>query len=282
MPVARTAAQIEASRRNGARSKGPVTPEGKARASGNALTHGLCAMRHLVLEDEVPDHLEELITRMTEETGAVGEIETRLARRLAIAFWKGERAERIEVALFDAAPKTRMNGYRPEEADPLTTVDLRRFNAVRGQQGQIGREISRCLKELRLLRREALAQDRGGTEACAVHQRNYTNELSPGTDEPDSAWEKEPEPAAPANDDAAAAWESPAPAPDDGVQNEPEEPAAPDGPPDELAAYRAGLQQAIRAEMDALVELDEAEPDTKWLDELTYALCRSRLRAARG
>ena len=43
----------------------------------------------------------------------LSEIEARLARRLAIAFWKGERAERIEVALFDAAPKPRrMNGYR--------------------------------------------------------------------------------------------------------------------------------------------------------------------------
>ena len=106
--------------------------------------------------------------------------------------------------------------------------------------------------------------------------------LAAGTDEPDSGWEKEPEPAAPANDDAAAAWESPAPAPDDGVRNEPDEPAAPDPPEDELAAYRAGLQQAIRAEMDALVELDEAEPDTTRLDELTYALCRTRLRAAAG
>ena len=70
-------------------------------------------MRHLVLEDEIPDHLEELIGRMIEETGAVGEIETRLARRLAIAFWKGERAERIEVALFDAAPKTRRTATAP-------------------------------------------------------------------------------------------------------------------------------------------------------------------------
>ena len=66
------------------------------------------------------------------------------------------------------------------------------------------------------------------------------------------------------------------------MRNEPDEPAAPDQPEDELAAYRAGLQQAIRAEMDALVELDEAEPDTTRLDELTYALCRTRLRAAAG
>ena len=90
----------------------------------------------------------------------MSEIEARLARRLAIAFWKGERAERIEVALFDAAPKLRppQAGFQWEEADPLTTFDLKRFNAVRGYQAQQGREISRCLKELRQLRKDALAE----------------------------------------------------------------------------------------------------------------------------
>jgi hypothetical protein len=94
-PRPRTPAQVEASRRNGARSRGPVTEEGKARSSRNALTHGLCAMHHLVLEDEVPDDLQALIANITAETRAAGEVEGRLARRLAIAFWKGERAERI-------------------------------------------------------------------------------------------------------------------------------------------------------------------------------------------
>ena len=94
----------------------------------------------------------------------MSEIEARIARRLAIAFWKGERAERIEVALFDAAPKLRppQAGYQWEQADPLTTFDLKRFNAVRGYQAQQGREISRCLKELR-----AAAQGR----ARGVHGR---------------------------------------------------------------------------------------------------------------
>ena len=98
--------------------------------------------------------------------------------------WKGERAERIEVALFDAAPKLRppQAGFQWEEADPLTTFDLKRFNAVRGYQAQQGREISRCLKELRLLRKDALADARTNPRACRENK-------------PES-------PPAPANDDA--------------------------------------------------------------------------------
>ena len=86
-------------------------------------------------------------------------------KRMAIAFWKSERAERIEVALFDAAPKLRppQAGFEWEVADPLTTFDLKRFNAVRGYQAQQGRELSRCLKELRLLRRDAARGMHGRT-----------------------------------------------------------------------------------------------------------------------
>jgi hypothetical protein len=223
MPAARSPAQIEASRRNGARSKGPVTPDGKERASRNALKHGLTALHHLVIEDEVPEALEALIATVAEETGATTEIEIRLARRFALALWKGERAEKIETALFDAAPKLRppQAGFRWEEADPLTTFDLRRFNAVRGYQAQQGREISRCLKELRLLRNDALA-------AC--------------TDEPEGASENEPKGhPAPANDDARRHLAPP----DRMPEKEPE--------PDPWDA----LPPPIRAELDRLLATDD-------------------------
>jgi hypothetical protein len=117
-PRPRTPAQIEASRRNGSRSHGPVTPEGKARASRNAVKYGLTAMTHLVIEGEDPAEIEALTFRMLVETGATSEIEARIARRLAIAFWKGERSERMEAVLLNAAPRsarlhTAISGRRP-------------------------------------------------------------------------------------------------------------------------------------------------------------------------
>jgi hypothetical protein len=124
-----------------------------------------------------------MTARLLSEVGPESEIEARLVRRMAVAFWKGERAERIEVALFAAAPKVRppAHGFQWEKADPLTTFDLKRFNAVRGYQAQQSRELSRCLKELRQLRKEALAE-------C--------------TDEPDATLPNEPGKPPTANDDA--------------------------------------------------------------------------------
>ena len=242
MPAARSPAQIAASRRNGARSKGPVTDEGKARSSRNALQHGLCAMQHLVLEDEVPDDLEALIAHLAAEVGAASEIEARLTRRLAIAFWKGERAERIEVALFDAAPKLRppTHGCEWEQADPLTTFDVRRFNAIRGQQAQLGREIRNCLAELRALRKEALA----GTGEPGERVEN----------EPGTELRNEPESAAPANDDAALPTDQP-------LRNEPDEPVPPP-----IAALRA----AIMAEHAA--RLADPDPDPTIMEGLVQRI----------
>lgn len=259
-PRPRTSAQIEASRRNGARSRAPVTPEGKARASRNAVKHGLTAMTHLVVAGEDPAELEALTFRMLVETGASSEIEARIARRLAIAFWKGERAERMEVALLAAAPKIRppAHGYQWEAADPLTTFDVRRFNAVRGAQAQIGREIKSCLQELRRLRDDPLPES---------------------TDEPDGAWENEPGRPSPANDDLAIEAEIPAAEVGVTARNEPEPPEALSDEPDTAAAVLAPLQQAIRAELDSLVASGEEEPDLTRLTQLTRELCLPQRRA---
>ena len=57
--------RINSSRANGARSRGPITPEGKERASANALRHGLLA-ECVVLENESNQCFDDLVTQHIE------------------------------------------------------------------------------------------------------------------------------------------------------------------------------------------------------------------------
>src|SRR5919108_210446 len=93
-------ARAEASRRNGARSKGPTTPEGKARSSRNALRHGLCAEQHVVVDGESPEAFAAFEAALIADLAPEGALQTLLAGRIARAAWRLERAERIEAELF--------------------------------------------------------------------------------------------------------------------------------------------------------------------------------------
>jgi hypothetical protein len=92
-------ARAEASRRNGARSRGPKTTEGKARSSQNALKHGFRAQKHVVLDDEDAAEFKALEAALIEELAPQGALQSVLARRLAAAAWRLCRADRIESEL---------------------------------------------------------------------------------------------------------------------------------------------------------------------------------------
>ncbi len=93
-------ARAAASRRNGAKSRGPKTPEGKARSARNALKHGLCARQTVVLGDEDLAAFEALEAALMAELAPQGALQAVLARRIVAATWRLERAERIEAELF--------------------------------------------------------------------------------------------------------------------------------------------------------------------------------------
>jgi hypothetical protein len=92
-------ARAEASRRNGAKSRGPRTPEGKTRSAQNALKHGLRAERYVVLPDEEWEEFAALETALKEELAPEGALQGFLAGRVARAAWRLMRAERLEVEL---------------------------------------------------------------------------------------------------------------------------------------------------------------------------------------
>jgi hypothetical protein len=197
----RTPAQIEAARRNGARSRGPTTPEGKARSSANALRHGPSSAAHTLLEGEDKAAYEELLTNLIAELELGTELEGQLVRRLAAALWKQARADRLEAKLFawTDTPKVFHAGkYLPVDAE--ANFDIARFLALERYQAQLGREVSRCLRELRLLRQEPLADvpnEPGPVPAADPAPEPASEPARPvGSAEPRNEPERGPSPAA--------------------------------------------------------------------------------------
>jgi hypothetical protein len=145
-------ARAEASRRNGARSRGPKTPEGKARSAQNALKHGLRAVKHVVLPDEDAAEFAELEAAMVKELAPVGMLQTVLAHRVAVAAWRLMRADRIETDLF---------AERRYGADAGTGLALirdgngtRSFETLLRYRGAAMAEFWRALRTLKALQAE--------------------------------------------------------------------------------------------------------------------------------
>jgi hypothetical protein len=90
----------QAARINGARSRGPVTPEGKARSSRNAIRHGLLA-KTVVLSNEDPDVFEDLYYSLIDSFDPVNEAETSMVEDLAASCWRARRALAMEKSILE-------------------------------------------------------------------------------------------------------------------------------------------------------------------------------------
>lgn len=97
-----TQARIAANRRNATRSTGPRTLAGKARASTNAVTHGLTARLDVMLPGEDPAACQEFGAGMLAELVPVGTVERFYAQRAAWLAWRLSRVPGIESAVLAA------------------------------------------------------------------------------------------------------------------------------------------------------------------------------------
>jgi hypothetical protein len=150
-----SSARAEASRRNGAKSRGPSTAEGKARAARNALKHGLRAERYVVLPEENAAEFRAHAAALIAELAPVGALQSVLAERVAVAAWRVARADRIEVELFEVsrAPHGGSGGLALVRDGNGT----RSFETLLRYRGAALAEFTRALRALKALQAEQAA-----------------------------------------------------------------------------------------------------------------------------
>ena len=101
----RSERQQKASRANGAKSRGPTTPEGKARSSCNSVVHGLLAST-IVLEEENRATFEQMQAEITTEFAPSTPFESTLVCVMLAARWRSFRILGMECAELDFAIRT--------------------------------------------------------------------------------------------------------------------------------------------------------------------------------
>ena len=149
-PKPRSPAQIEASRINGARSRGPVTAEGKKRSSMNALRHGCATGNFVLLACEDQAAFQKLARQFEAGLGAIGEAERPLVGRMLRAEWRSRRIERIETLFFERAieavdgPDGDGRDADGKEIDPLAFLDSPRLRTLMRYMGAQRSELHRA------------------------------------------------------------------------------------------------------------------------------------------
>jgi hypothetical protein len=246
LPVAakkpRSVAQREAARRNGAKSKGPVTVEGRKRSSMNALRHGCAGGPFVLLACEDHDAFRQLAVGFENGLGAIGEAEKPLLGRMVRAEWRFRRLERIETEFMEQA----IRAADADGADPFAFLDSPRLRTLMRYMAHQRAELHRA--------HDAILRQRAAHERTERHDRAM---LQAGGSRgrwyyPAGRHHVPPEPPPFAiNDDDPPRWRQPAPAaPAGDVSGEcRNEPGPVPGPPTlservtaEIAARRALLR----------------------------------------
>jgi hypothetical protein len=147
--------------------------EGKARSARNALKHGLCAQKFVVLSDEDAQAFAALEEAILDELAPEGVLQRLLAGRIVRAAWRLERAERIETELFE---------YRMDGEGNLALALIRDGNATRSFDTLLryrGSALAEFFRALRML--QALQ----GPEAIVVPAQAARTSSPPEPNEPE-------------------------------------------------------------------------------------------------
>jgi len=197
----------EASRENGSKSKGPVTPEGKARSSRNAIKHGLNSSQ-VVLEHEDRAAFEAMRQSYLERHRPADQHEADLIETMVSARWRLNRIVTAEAQLFEkemaargAELKQRFDNIQPETELACCFEHLaegRALSLLLRYEGQLNRTYDRAFKQLQALQADRLESVRNEPKLLQFPQRNEPEPEFPAPDpgEPTAKMEPQPDPPA--------------------------------------------------------------------------------------
>jgi hypothetical protein len=143
----------KSSRANGARSRGPATPEGKRRSSYNAVRHGLLA-QCVVMAAEAGENFELILRQHVDRFAPADGVEFAMVEEMASSYWRLRRAWAIETRMLDDAFNAQTSGdqlgciatgFKDLAAQPSLQLLLR-------YQASLHRTYTRALHNLLLLR----------------------------------------------------------------------------------------------------------------------------------
>ena len=188
---------------NGSHSHGPVTAEGKRRASLNRVRHGICSTTHVLVPGEDPAEFEELVAAYVEHFQPNSVIESEFVQQIVAARWRLRRINLIETALMSHTMDQQAGDDTIQKmADSFASLaEGRALSLVLRYRTQMERTIQRCTNEFIKVRKHLP----GPTESELMH-----DEILAKIEARLKAKDQEPEPA-----------DRPSPAPAPKLPNEP-------------------------------------------------------------
>jgi hypothetical protein len=153
------------SRANGAKSRGPITPAGKAKSARNALRHGLSA-RRVTLPEESEPAFRAFLQSYLDRFEPRDPVELELVHSMAVTRWRLRRCTLIDTNMFSntlARSRDEADSYLDNMDDDerlawtfkVMSDRTQCINLLVRYEGMLTRAYDRALRQLQEIRRAA-------------------------------------------------------------------------------------------------------------------------------
>ena len=117
--------KVRANRANAKLSTGPRTVSGKEKISGNALTHGLTAEKHVIIGESI-DEFNTFKDSMLKVYEPIGAYEEEIFIKLVELLWRLRRVGVIETGIYgNEILEYDADSYKPKASDKITHSDFK-------------------------------------------------------------------------------------------------------------------------------------------------------------